>query len=183
MDLCEIIDNNKNFSKKDIDDINNNYKDIGWFNCMGFALGDYDWLDLDAFVTPADDWEYIHRNNEDENYSNIFKGNFRENQDFMEYMEDIAEDCADEVDRCYVNCRRVSSIDDLLPCEYLVGFKIGPTDFHFIRRFSNGLWVEKPGGMNLRTMSEEVALSSSWPHNGWDYCTKTHWFAVLNKEI
>ena len=43
------------------------------------------------------------------------------------------------------NTRLVDNIQDLMPNEYMIAFRLSSDDFHFMKRAKNGVWREKRG--------------------------------------
>lgn len=102
------------------------------YNCFGYALGYYDWLDLHSFS-----WL------ESEEYAT--------EDDLLNMFEDC---CAELEDRYQLT--RVYDANIKLPSnQHLIAFRVGYDDFHFARRNSDGTWSHKPGRNYIRPMSEE----------------------------
>lgn len=109
------------------------------YNCMGFALNTFYWEDL-------------------YNFEEIYDDDF----DFpMEERNRVCRDCVDEIlslsdVRGYPSIREVKSEADLQDEEYLMAFRIGADDFHFMRRMPDGRWFEKCGSTILRECTDNV---------------------------
>lgn len=127
------------------------------YNCMSYALGIYDeWLYLESF-----DYSLC---NYDVNYDRL---------------EDIFDDCCQELVSEY-NLRRLSNLEEKLELnERVIAFRIGATDFHFVRQNSDGTWTHKLGEEYIETMSKEELLSSSWSdYREYPYISEIAFFAV-----
>lgn len=130
------------------------------YNCMSYTLGVYDeWLLLNAFDSSVD-----YNTDDDIDY---------------DYLEDIFEDCCQELIWRYKLRRLSSSQDQLEANERMIAFRIGADDFHFARRNSDGTWTHKPGQNYIRKMSEEELLSTSWSiTRSYPYVSEIAFFAV-----
>ena len=127
------------------------------YNCMSYALGIYDeWLYLESF-----DYSLC---NYDIDYDRL---------------EDIFDDCCQELTHEY-NLRRLSNLEEKLePNERIIAFRIGATDFHFVRKNSDGTWTHKAGEDYIYKMSEEELLSSTWSdYREYPYISEIAFFAV-----
>jgi len=61
------------------------------------------------------------------------------------------------------NIRKLTSIyDEIEEDEWMVAFKCGDEDFHFIRRTDDGKWYNKRGGTDLIISDDAYALSDVW---------------------
>jgi hypothetical protein len=127
------------------------------YNCFGYALGYYDWLDLDAFFNIADS----------KTNSNI------------EELNAIFEDCCMELEERY-QLTRVYNINTLKlnNNQHLIAFRIGYDDFHFCRLGSDGIWSHKPGGNYIRTMEEKEFIEAWCPHRSYPYISNIGYFIV-----
>ena len=79
------------------------------------------------------------------------------------------------------NTRLVGNIQDLMPNEYMIAFRLSSDDFHFMKRAKNGIWREKRGGQSeIRIVPKSIVFGEVWsPHrcdNG--YRGKIALFAV-----
>lgn len=126
------------------------------YNCFGYAMNYFDWLDLDSF------WY-----NDEEDY---------------EELSDIFEECCQELERRF-ELRRVWDPETRVGAnEYLIAFRIGFDDFHFVRRLSDGTWSHKPGHNHIRHMSEEELLSDCWgDYDTCKYVSDIGYFIVNRK--
>ena len=86
------------------------------YNCMSYALGIYDkWLLLESFHRSVGDYDIDY-----------------------EYLEHIFKDCCQELLDRY-KLRRLYNLEEKLePNERVIAFRIGETDFHFVRQNSDG---------------------------------------------
>lgn len=153
---------------KTIRNYNSNYKTLikdapgiqkydNWsYNCFGYALGYYDWLDLHSF-------EWL----EDEECATAEK------------LLDMFEDCCDELEERY-QLTRVYDANIKLPSnQHLIAFRVGYDDFHFARRNSDGTWSHKPGRSYIRPMSEEELFGAQWcPDRYCPYVSHNAYFIV-----
>ena len=105
------------------------------YNCMGYAIGTYEWELLEEFRwTPVD---------------------HQTGQLDMEHMNDTLWDCVDEILKRFSQMRLIKSPRDMKANEHAVAFRISETDFHWARLGSDGIWTHKPGNSTIREMSEE----------------------------
>lgn len=120
-------------------------RDNGFYNCMGFAIGTYEWDELGNFEC---------------SYEYDYDGNTV--PDYMELRDAVCWDCADELENLHYSnpffpkMRIVKSERDLLDNEYLIAMRVAEEDFHFMRRMSDGRWFEKCGPNILRECTDEV---------------------------
>lgn len=107
-----------------------------YFNCMGFALGTYEWEEL---------WAYGCTDNREE-----------ELDECVEEMLDLSFDCH------FPSVRLIDSPEEVDENEYCVAMRLAEDDFHFVRQMPNGEWWHKPGSHTIRKMSEEEVFADSW---------------------
>jgi hypothetical protein len=112
------------------------------YNCMGFAIGTYEWEGLSSF-------EYTYED-EVESYEEI-----------KAQRDEVCYRCALEMTLMYLHgnyprMRILNDKDEIKPDETLIAMKIGEDDFHFMRRFPDGKWYEKCGGSVLRECTDVV---------------------------
>lgn len=118
-------------------------------NCMGYAFGIHDWLELDNF----------HHAYNKEEQSQVF------------------EDCIQELVDNYP-CREIHDPGSARPNERVIAFRIGPTDFHFARLEKNK-WKHKPGSTPIGTMSNSTFYSDKWVNlSGTVYNSPIVYFAL-----
>ena len=130
---CRDVDNFRTVLK----DTNNRVAHVlnGEYNCMGYAIGTYEWELLEEFRwTPVD---------------------HQTGQLDMEHMNDTLWDCVDEILKRFSQMRLIKSPRDMKANEHAVAFRISETDFHWARLGSDGIWTHKPGNSTIREMSEE----------------------------
>lgn len=123
------------------------------YNCMSYALGIYDkWLLLESFHHSVDDYDYL---------------------------EHTFDDCCQELADRY-KLRRLFNLEEKLePNERVIAFRIGATDFHFVRQNSDGTWTHKLGEECVETMSEEELFSNAWSdYKEYPYISEIAFFAV-----
>ena len=93
--------------------------------------------------------------------------------DFEENVNQILKD--------FSNVRRIENSQDLLPDEYMVAFRLSPSDFHFMKRAKNGTWREKRGSQSeIRIVPKSVVFGEVWSPHRFDngYRGEIAFFAV-----
>ena len=124
----------------------------GAYNCMGYAFGIYDWLDINSFIDTDG-----------------------------ETIEEVALDCAIEIEERF-NCRRITSPEVATKDERVIAMRIGEDDFHFARLNSDGTWTHKPGSWSIREMTEEELYSNAWMEERCcPYISTVYFFAIKIK--
>jgi hypothetical protein len=125
------------------------------YNCFGYAVNFYDWLDIESFIYLADKYE-----------------------DDFDILNNMFEDCCDELEDRY-GLRRCRSTDVHLEAnEHLIAFRVGFDDFHFARLNSDGLWTHKPGSGYIREMTE-FEFNTAWcPTRTYPYVSDIAYFIV-----
>ena len=81
----------------------------------------------------------------------------------------------------FPNVRRIENSQDLLPDEYMVAFRLSPSDFHFMKRAKNGTWREKRGSQSeIRIVPKSVVFGEVWSPHRFDngYRGEIAFFAV-----
>ena len=128
----------------------------GTYNCFGYALGYYDWLDLDNFYC-MDDLDV----------------NF-------DTLNEMFEDCCIELEDRYELTRVYDPDTTKLnhKTEHLIAFRVGFDDFHFARLNSDGTWSHKPGGNYIRNMDDEEFNGAWCPNRCHPYVSETAYFIV-----
>lgn len=125
-------------------DTNNNLvtADPWDYNCMSYALGIFDeWLIINAFDSSLNYEDYTVDYN---------------------YLKEVFLACCKELEDKYA-VRPLSNPEaELAKNERMIAFRIGATDFHFVRKNSDGTWTHKPGEDLICEMSEEELLSDAW---------------------
>ena len=105
------------------------------YNCMGYAIGTYEWETLEHFTwTPID-----HDTGKLD----------------MDYMCDVLWDCVDEILEHFPKMRLIRSPREIQSNEHAVAFRLSETDFHWARLGSDGIWTHKPGNSTIRVMNED----------------------------
>lgn len=123
------------------------------YNCMGYALGTFEWEELNSFDV-------------------IEEGDF-------DSLEDVALACAEELSDYFEYLRRIDEPEDVTENEYAIAFRIGYDDFHFLRQTSDGIWTHKPGPCVIQNISEEEVEGSAWCiHRTYPYISTIYYFAV-----
>ena len=66
----------------------------------------------------------------------------------------------------FPNVRLIDNIQDLMPNEYMIAFRLSQDDFHFMKRSKNGVWREKRGSQSeIRIVPKSVVFGEVWsPH-------------------
>lgn len=131
--------------------------DISDYNCFGYAVGYYDWLDLDNFCYLADD--------EGGNY---------------DALDEMFEDCCFELEDSYgfTRIHDANVIPPLRKDEHIIAFRVGFDDFHFARLNSDGTWSHKPGSNYIRNMDEEEFFDAWCPNRCYPYVSDIAYFIV-----
>lgn len=106
------------------------------YNCMGYALGTFEWEDL---------WNYF--SCEDEDFS---------------LLETTAKACVQEILNSYTDIRQVIDPKEVDKDEYAIAFRIGYDDYHFIRQNSDGSWSHKRGPQEIENFNEEDVYADVW---------------------
>lgn len=137
------------------------------YNCMGFALGTYEWEDLEDFEY-TDDLE-----DEDEEYAIALRSS-------------ICYECALKLTllSLYVEnypCMRVldNRFEKLADDEYMIAMKVSEDDYHFRRQMDDGKWYEKCGGGPIKECTDTVHDEDWWSlHGRLHYDSNTVYLAV-----
>lgn len=151
----EYYSNNLSNFKTVLQDTNEDitYFDEDSYNCMGYALGTFEWEALDSFVE-------IERED-------------------PEFLADITLECVAELEDNFEYLRRIERPEDVLDNEYAIAFRMGYDDFHFLRQNSDGSWTHKPGNNVIQTISKEEVFSFAWcPQRFFPYVSEIYFFAV-----
>ena len=110
--------------------------DQSQYNCMSYAFGVFDaWLELDNFRPCIYDEDKV---------------------------DEVFCLCCEELENKFALRRLSGPAASLAPTERMIAFRIGISDFHFVRRNSDGIWTHKPGANYIREMSEEELLGLEW---------------------
>lgn len=136
------------------------------FNCMGFALGTYEWDQIEDYgYNPYfdDEPEFA-----EEEVLDLAIGDVCELSDYG-YIIDLDEREPIAVHYPHIrymgiyNKNEKDFVEKLNPNEYLVAMRLAEDDFHFARRMENGSWYHKPGYTAIRKMEEtELSDASNW---------------------
>ena len=116
----------------------------GDYNCGGFALGLYNWY----FPYPQEMREEI---------SSFFGGWSQSYRKTMKIMVNYM------VDTLPVRViKSLKSLDE--KTEYCVAFRLSESDFHYVKRYRQGVWYHKMGGSyHIQRMEEKEVFSKK----GW----------------
>lgn len=142
------------------------------FNCAGFALGTYSWY------IPCED-----------RYSDLWDIFGEMNIDF----------CDDEIDRIYDhiagisirnlkrdfahrNLHQICRLADAKENEIVIAFRFSLSDFHFMKRFPDGRWFEKCGGLEIHPVDEADVFKDIW-HNVFEHYDSEIYLFAMNDEL
>lgn len=147
------------------------------YNCMGFALGTYEWEEVEAYgygedevpiydeETGEEDYEYedayadpfVFQSAVDELLS--FSGKAYDGYDYEEDAYDVM--------GVYPSIRLLQILDGdnchyyddkfvkmLKEDEYLITYRLASDDFHYARRMSDGRWYHKRGYLPIEEVSD-----------------------------
>jgi hypothetical protein len=128
----------------------------GEYNCMGFAIGTYEWEGLSSFEYTWEDGDVSY-------------------EELKARRDEVCYRCALEMTLMYLRgnypCMRIlEDKDEIKPDETLIAMKVGEDDFHFMRRFPDGKWYEKCGGTVLRECTDVVEDAE------WEAIYGTHYY-------
>lgn len=129
------------------------------YNCYGYAVGYYDWLDLNDFCYLADeeDWDEL---------------------------EIMAADCAMEVEHAIIGCRQIVDPSHAKSNERVFAMRVGYDDFHFARLNSDGVWTHKPGSNTVREMTEDELYGDEWcSFREYPYISTVYFFAMPKTSV
>lgn len=129
----------------------------GYYNCMGYALGTFDWEDIDSF-----------------RYTPYRCGEKR----YLECMNEILWECVDELLERFPQIRLIKSPREKEIKERIIAFRLSETDFHWARLGADGIWTHKPGSSPIRIMSEEEFCGEWCPQRVDPYISDVVFFAV-----
>lgn len=119
------------------------------YNCMGYALGTFQWEELDYF---DEYWD--------------------------EDVDVAAWGCVQELVKKW-GCRLIESPFGNYANERVIAFRMSYDDFHFARLNSDGVWTHKPGCREIREMPEEELFGDAWcPHREYPYVSEIYFLAV-----
>lgn len=126
------------------------------YNCMGFALGTYEW-------------------------ENIY--DFKETRELDELeREDCLADCVSEI-TCFYPVREIELEDKIEEDEYRIAMKVATDDFHFAREMEDGTWYEKCGAAMLRPFDRDTLYNDWYSATGSTvYDSETVFFAVKKEQ-
>lgn len=127
------------------------------YNCMGYALGTFEWDELNNFIYSGD--------LPDKQSKHLIKQSFKA--------------CRRELIRAY-KLRPISSPKRARANERVIAMRVGADDFHFARLNSDGTWTHKPGRSPIRVMTtEELYEKKGWSlHRKHPYDSKIAFFAI-----
>lgn len=136
------------------------------YNCMGFAIGTYEWEDLE-------DFEYTDDLEDEDEYA-------------VSLRSSICYECAlkltllslyiENYPRMRVLESRYEKLED---DEYLVAMKVSEDDYHFRRQMDDGKWYEKCGSGPIKECTDTVYDEDWWSlHGQLHYDSDTVYLAV-----
>lgn len=136
------------------------------YNCMGFAIGTYEWEDLEDFEY-TDDLE-------------------AEDEDAISLRSSICYECALKMvllSQYVENYPRMRVLDNrfekLSDNEYMIAMKVSEDDYHFRRKMDDGKWYEKCGNGPIRECTDTVYDDDWWSLYGQlHYDSNTVYLAV-----
>jgi hypothetical protein len=121
------------------------------YNCGGFALNTKDWYlpgdtDLDCCYN-CEDWDECEYDCEA-----VYESLVRKTDEAVTHM--LVE---------FPSLRIIHNENELKDFETLVLFRMGPTDFHYVKKDKKGRYLHKMGWeCVIREMSEEEVYSDNW---------------------
>lgn len=99
---------------------------------------------------------------------------------FAHHVRDFEKN-VNQILKDFPNARLIDNIQDLMPNEYMVAFRLSRDDFHFMKRSKNGVWREKRGGQpEIRIVPKSVVFGEVWSPHRYDngYRGKLAFFAI-----
>lgn len=137
------------------------------YNCMGFAIGTYEWEDLE-------DFEYTDCLEDEDEYA-------------VSLRSSICYECALKMvllSQYVENYPRMRVLDNrfekLSDDEYMIAMKISEDDYHFRRQMDDGKWYEKCGSGPIRECTDTVYDEDWWSlHGQLHYDSNTVYLAVM----
>jgi len=148
----------------------------GDYNCMGFALGIYNWEEIDVYGYGE---EYI---GDDEDGC----GEYEDREPDIDILAEAVDEvlyCSDrivtycnhedeETSIMYPHIRFLGYLSDhsevyynkqLEGSEYLMAMRLASDDFHFARKMKDGVWYHKPGCLEIESMQyEDLSDIDNW---------------------
>lgn len=134
------------------------------FNCQGFAFGTYQW-----------DYPY------DQAYKSVM---FTADEDNYYLIEEYLNITVNWLLNYYSSQLRViDSIKEVEQGEEVIAYKVGATDFHFMKRKSNGKWYHKPGASPVQSVTQKEVFNKVWKNrSGTTYTSELVLFAFKKGE-
>lgn len=148
----------------------------GGYNCMGFALGSYDWDEIDVYGYGE---EYIE---DDEDGCGVYEDCEPDINtlgcavdEVLNYSDRIVTYCDyedEETSIMYPHIRFLGYLCDhseayydkqLEGSEYLMAMRLASDDFHFARKMKDGVWYHKPGCLEIEAMQyKDLYSDENW---------------------
>lgn len=135
--------------------------DVDDFNCGGYGLNVFGW--------------YCPYDTEEQSYKYFGGGRTLAMSDDM-----VAEETTEMMLKHFNGkLRRIETLDDIREDEYGVLYKVGSSDFHFIKYFPESKrFFHKPGSWSIRRISKDEAMADVWHGSAVTYRSKTIFFAM-----
>ena len=137
---------------------------IHGFNCQGFAFRTYKW---------------------DFPYDRAYKGVMFTADEGDDYLIDQYLNITVNwlLNHYYNQLRIIKDIKDAKKDEEVIAYRVGATDFHFMKRKSNGKWYHKPGYSPIRIAEQKEVFSKVWANrDGTTYTSDIVLFAFKKGE-
>lgn len=135
---------------------NSRNTELSQYNCGGYALNTYNWF----CPYGSYDGDTLHgRRSKETTLKN-----------FTRYILLTFEE----------RIRIISKVEEKTKDEYVIAFRIGYSDFHFMKRGDNGVWYHKPGSNTIRRIKKTEVFSDAWytPNGGIRYDSEIILFAM-----
>lgn len=131
---------------------------FGNYNCMGFALGSYEWDEIDTcgygrYYDDDDEDYWEDREADDETLLSAVDDVLS----YSGYCPEYWDESMQYPDIRFIGIYTCKSkekdfLKRLKKGEYLVAMRLAEDDYHFARRMEDGSWWHKPGGWEIRKM-------------------------------
>lgn len=134
------------------------------FNCQGFAFGTYQW-----------DYPY------DQAYKGVM---FTADEDNYYLIDEYLDITVNWLLNYYSSQLRViDNIKEIEQGEEVIAYRVGASDFHFMKRKSNGKWYHKPGTSPIQSVTQKEVFSKVWKNrSGTTYTSELVLFAFKKGE-
>ena len=137
---------------------------IYFFNCQGFAFGTYQ-------------WEFPY----DQAYRGVM---FTADEDNDYLIDEYLNITVNWLLNYYSSqLRIIDDINEIEQGEEVIAYRVGATDFHFMKRKSNGKWYHKPGCGPIQSITQKEVFNKIWKNkDGVTYTSKLILFAFKKGE-